>query len=106
MEREPRRERVERQPARDERLAVRDRVGHRERELLDRIAPRLARVVAGDRDRVEAWQSARRVLDHVAAEAQRRRRRIDERLTREELFQYVVLERPSEVGRRGALTLG
>ena len=59
VEGQPRRERVERHPARDQRLRVRDRGRERERELLDRVASGLARVVAGDRDRVEP----RQVLD-------------------------------------------
>ena len=51
-EREPRAERVRREPRRDRCLAVGDAVGEREGELLRRRRARLAHVIARDRDRV------------------------------------------------------
>ena len=51
VEGQPRRERVEVHPARDQRLRVRDGRRQREPELLHGVAPGLARVVPGDRDR-------------------------------------------------------
>jgi hypothetical protein len=60
---EPRRELVDREPARERRLDVGEAVGERERHLLHRRRARLAHVVAGDRDRVPARQLARAERD-------------------------------------------
>ncbi len=82
---------VGREPRRDRRLAVRDAVRERERELLRRARARLADVVPGDRDRVEAGQPLGAVREEVGREPHRRPRREDVVPARDVLLEHVVL---------------
>ena len=93
-------------PAGDRRLAVGDRVGERERELLGGRRPRLAHVVARDRDRVPARQLLRAELEDVGHEAHRRPRRVDPRPAGDVLLEDVVLGRARDPVARHALLLG
>ena len=96
VEGELRCERIDRQPAVDDRPDVGRGVGERDGDLLDGIATRLPHVVAADRDRVELGQVEARVLDHVGDEAERRPGRIDVGLPRQKLLEDVVLHRAAE----------
>ena len=106
VERQPGRERVERHAPVDELRAVGDGRRHREPELLDGVAARLASVVPGHRDRIEPGEVLRGERDHVPDEPHRGIRRVHERLAGQELLQDVVLERPGQVPQRDALPLG
>ena len=106
VERQPRSEPVEVHPASEERVRVRDRRRHRERQLLHGVAPGLPGVVARDRDRVEARQVGGGELDHVARQPHRGLGREDVGLARQELLQDVVLERAGEPFVADPLTLG
>ena len=82
---------VGREPGRDRGLAVRDAVRERERELLRRARSRLADVVPGDRDRVEAREPLGAVGEEVGREPHRRPRREDVVAARDVLLEHVVL---------------
>ena len=101
-----RREIVDVHAALEARIDVGHAVGERERQLLRRRRPRLADVVAGDRDGVPLRHLARAVLDRVDDEAHRRRRRKDELLLGDELLEDVVLQRAAQRRERHALLLG
>ncbi len=103
--REARRELVDVEAPVDNRLYVGGCVRQGDRDLLDGVAAGLTEVEAAYRDRVELRQPASRVLDHVSHQAQRRARRVDVRLARQELLQDVVLNRPAQLGRRDPLAL-
>ena len=94
---EARREVVDREPARERRLDVGDRVREREGDLLDRRRAGLADVVAGDRDRVPARDLAAAELEDVGRELQRGARREDVGSARDVLLQEVVLDRAGEL---------
>ena len=104
-EREPPRELVDVQPARERRLHVLLAVGERERELQRLVRPGLLHVVAGDRDRVELRHVPRRVLDDVADDPHRGLGRIDVRVPDHELLEDVVLDGAGELVLRNALLL-
>src|SRR5207249_4224886 len=93
---EPRAEVVGRQSRSDGRLAVRDAVRKRERELLYGCRPRLADVVARDRDRVPARDALRAVGEEVGREPHRRLRREDVVPTCDVLLEDVVLGRAAQ----------
>ena len=97
---------VRRQARGNRGLAVRDAVGERERELLGGARPRLADVVAGDRDRVEARQPLGAVCEEVGRKPHRRPRREDVVPARDVLLQHVVLDRPAKLVPRDAVGLG
>ena len=103
---EPLAEVVRREPRRDRRLAVGDAVGERERQLLRGARPRLADVVPGDRDRVEARQPLRAVGEEIGREPHRRARREDVVPARDVLLQHVVLHRAAQLLAGNALALG
>ena len=94
------------QPAGERRLHVGHPVGDREGQLLDGRRPRLADVVAADRDGVPAGQLAGAELDRVGHQAHRGRRREEELLLGDVLLEDVVLDRALEGGPRDALLLG
>ncbi len=85
-------------PALDARLDVRDAVGQREGQLLDRRRAGLPDVVAGDRHRVELRDRVHAELDHVDDDPDGGRRRADPLLLGAELLQHVVLDRPVHLG--------
>ena len=87
-------------------LAVGDRVGQREGDLLHRGRAGLAHVVARDRDRVPARQVLVAVGEDVAGDAQRRPGRVDVGAARDVLLEQVVLHRPREPRSVDALLAG
>ena len=95
-EREPLAEAVGVEPGRLRRAHVGDRVREGERELLGRRRPRLADVVAGDRDRVPLRHAGLAVGEEVGDQAHRRRGRVDPRPARHVLLEDVVLHRARE----------
>ena len=101
-----RREVVDREAPVDGGLAVGDRVGQRERQLLGRRRPGLAHVVARDRDRVPARQLARAELEDVGHEPHRGRRRVDPGPAGDVLLEDVVLGRARDPVAGDALLLG
>ena len=100
-ERQPRRERVDRQPGLQRQLDVGEPVGQRERQLLGGRRAGLADVVAGDRHRVPARHLGGGERDRVAHQSHRRPRREHELLLRLVLLQDVVLQRAAEPGPAG-----
>ncbi len=104
-ERQARRELVDVEPGLDAELHVADPVGERERELLHRRRPRLADVVAADRDGVPRRHVPRAPHQHVADDAHVAADRRDPLLLRDELLEHVVLQRPAQRRRRHALAL-
>ena len=102
---EPRRERVDVEPALEARLHEREAVGEREGELLRGVRAGLADVVPGDRDRVHERQPLRAPLDHVHDEPHRRRGREDPLLLRDVLLEDVRLDGAAQPIERDALLL-
>src|SRR3954447_1562194 len=86
-EREPRREVVDVEAALRCRLDVGEPVGEGERKLLRCGRPRLADVVARDRDRMPEWHLPRTKLDQVEDEPHRRLGRKDPLLLRDVLLE-------------------
>jgi hypothetical protein len=105
-ERQPRREVVDVETAREALLDVGEAVGQRESQLLPRRRARLADVVAGDRDRVPLRHVLGRELDQVDDDAKRRPRREAPALLRDVFLEDVVLQRAAELAERHALLLG
>ena len=105
-EAQPRRERVDVEPARDLLLDVGEAVLEREGQLLRRGRARLADVVAGDADRVPARQLARAPLHHVAQQAHRLIDREAPLLLGDVLLEDVGLDRPAQPVARHARLLG
>ena len=95
--RQPRREVVDVEAARERLLDVGEPVLECEGELLRGGRAGLADVVAGDRDRVPARHVARAPLDHVAAQAHRRVDRKAPLLLRDVLLEDVGLDRACEL---------
>ena len=106
IERDPRREVVDGDPARAHALDVRGRDQKPVRHLLRGRAARLADVVPAHRDRVRARITLRRELDEVRHESQGRLDRVDPRAPRDELLEDVVLGRRDDAVGRRALLLG
>src|SRR5262245_16899828 len=104
-EREALAEAVRREPGRDRRLAVRDAVRERERELLGRARARLADVVAGDRDRVPARQPLLAVREEIGREPHGGPRREDVVAASDVLLENVVLDCSTQLLAGDALTL-
>src|SRR6185369_14048078 len=92
-EREPRAELVDRKTPVQQSADVDLRVAEREGDLLRGGRAGFADVVAGDRDRMEIREMARRIFDRVGAQAKARLRRVDVGAARDELLQNVVLKR-------------
>jgi hypothetical protein len=105
-ERQPRRELVDVQPARDRVLDVGEPVGQREGELLGGGRSRLADVVARDRHRVPARHGAGAPLDHVDHQPHRGLRREDPLLLGDVLLEDVGLDRAAQPLGGDALALG
>ena len=105
-ERELPHEGLDRETAGDRGLDVGDRVREGERELLHRVRPGLADVIAGDRDGVPARKCGAAVLEDVGDQTQRRARREDVGPAGDVLLQDVVLDRPAEAIEPRALLLG
>ena len=103
---EPLAEVVRRQPRVDRRLAVRDPVRERERELLRRGRACLTDVVTGDRDRVPARQPLGAVREQIGRDPHRRPRREDVVPARDVLLEDVVLHGAAELRTVDALLLG
>ena len=80
-------------------------VREREGDLLHRGRARLGHVVAGDGDGVPAGQFLAAVGEAVRDQAQRRARRVDVGAARDVLLEHVVLDRPGQRARAGALLL-
>jgi len=89
----------------DRRLHVRDAVREGECDLLCRRRPRLAHVVAADRDRVPLRDPLAAVREQVRDQSHRRRRRIDVRPARRVFLQQVVLDGPGQLRRLDTLLL-
>ncbi len=104
-ERQPRRELVHIQATPQRPLHIGEPVRQRERELLRRRRPRLADVVAGDRDRMPQRHLRRAELDHVRHQPHRRLGREDVLLLRDVLLQDVRLDRPAQRRPRHTLLL-
>ena len=106
-ERQPRREVVDVEAARDRLLDVGEAVLERERELLLGGRSRLADVVAGDRDRVPARHVLRAPLDHVDHQPHGWVDREAPLLLRDVLLEDVRLDRAREaLARRGVRGIG
>ena len=105
-ERQPRRERVHVEPACHGGFHVPQAVGQREGQLLHGRRARLADVIAGDRDGIEARHVPRRELDHVGHDAHGGLGRTDPFLLRDELLEHVVLHGAAETVPRHALLVG
>ena len=95
--REPRRELVDADSAVDHSGDVGDRVCDREAHLLRGGAARLAHVVPGERDRVEARRGRRRPRDQVGGQPKGRPRRVDVGAAAHVLLEDVVLGRPPDL---------
>ena len=93
-------------PASMRRLHVRDPVRERERDLLRGRRPRLAHVIAADRDRVPLRDPLAAVREQVGDDPHRRLRRVDVRAARGVLLQEVVLDGAADLRRVDALLLG
>ena len=96
-ERQPRREVVDVEPARDAALDVGEAVGERERQLLRGRRSGLANVVAGDRDRVPLRRVLGAPLEAVDDQSQRRLDREAPGVLRHVLLQDVVLNRAAQL---------
>ena len=105
-ERQPGREVVNRQPARQRRLDVGEAVGQGERQLLCRGAAGLADVIAGDADRVPLGHLACAEFDGVGDQPHRGRGREEKLLLRDVLLQDVVLGGAAQRRPRDATPLG
>ena len=92
-EREPLTEAIDVEPGVEGRLHVGQRVGERERDLLDRGRSGFADVIAADRDRVPVRQLAIAVGEDVGDDSERGAWRIDVGAARDVLFEDVVLDR-------------
>ncbi len=97
---------VGRQPRRHGRIAVRDPVRERERELLDRGRAGLADVVSRDRDRVPAREPLGAVGEQIGGQPHRGPRREDVVPAGDVLLQDVVLDGAAQGGRIDSLRLG
>ena len=86
-------------------LDVCDAVGQGEGEFLSSGRPCLADVVAADRDRIPARRVLGAPRERVRDEPHRGPRRVDVRPSRRVLLQDVVLDRPAQLLRVGALLL-
>jgi hypothetical protein len=94
-------------PAGEDRVAVGDAVGEGEGHLLDRVRARVAKVSAGDGDRVKPRYLARAELDAVGDEPQARHGRPDPGAPGRVLLQYVVRDGAGEgTARQAALFRG
>ncbi len=102
---EPRRERIDVEPALECPFHVRETVGERERELLGRRRPGLPDVVPRDRDRVPERHLRRAELHHVGDQPHRWSGREDVLLLRDVLLEDVRLDRSAEAVARHALLL-
>ena len=96
-ERQPRREIVDREAARQRRAHVFEPVGEGEGELLHRGRAGFLHVIAGDRDRVELRHVPGGVLDDVGDDPHRRPGRVDIGVADHELLEDVVLDRAREL---------
>ncbi len=106
VERDPRREVVHHHAAREHQLDVGGGDRQTVRHLLRGGAPGLADVIPADGHGVGARIVARRELDEIRDEAQRRIDRIDPRAPCDELFQDVILRRGNHALGRHTLLLG
>ena len=104
--RETRREVVDVEAAFDSFFDVADAVGDSEREFLHRGRAGLADVVAGNRHRVPSRNFLGAELDHVGHDSDRRPRRTDPLLLRDELLEHVVLDRAGDLVPRDVLAFG
>ncbi len=105
-ERQPRREFVDRQAARQRGAHVFEPIGQSKCQLLNRGRAGFLHVIAGDRDRIEFRHVAGGVFDDVGDDAHRRPGRVDIGVADHELLQDVVLDRAREPVLRHALLLG